>query len=148
MSPCSIPLTALAEAQLSFSDLQKGMRDQLSGNTHESHSSWILWGIVAAIVVLGIFLHLRQRKKTGGPPNSPAALFREIAREIPFPFGTRLLLQWVARNAHVPAATLLISERAFQKSVHDWARQPTFALVRHWGEVRLDRLHKLLFENA
>src|SRR6476659_6039934 len=89
----------LAQNQISFSDLQKSMRDQLNGNTNDTHYSYILWGIVAGIVLLGVVLHLRQRRKTGGPPNNPRALFREISREVPFPFGTRLLLQWVARTA-------------------------------------------------
>jgi hypothetical protein len=146
--PCLHPLLTLAQNRISFSDLQKGMRDQLSGNTNDSHSSYILWGIVGAIVLFGVILHLRQRKKTGGPPSSPTALYREISREIPFPFGTRLLLQWVARTAQVPAATLLISEHAFQQSVHAWSQHHTFALVRQWGTPRLNRLHTLLFETA
>jgi hypothetical protein len=144
--PCLHPLLTLAQNRISFSDLQKGMRDQLSGNTNDSHSSYILWGIVGAIVLFGVIPHLRQRKKTGGPPSSPAALFREISREIPFPFGTRLLLQWVARTAQVPAATLLISVKAFRKALEEWSHESTFAPLRQWGAARLYQLHALLFE--
>jgi hypothetical protein len=140
-------LTTLAQTQISFSDLQKGMRDQLSGNNNDASHTYIWWAIVAGVVLLAILLQVRQRKKSGEAPSSPSALYREISRGVPFPFGTRLLLQWVARSVRVPAATLLISDRAFQQSVEQWSQQPTFALIRQWGTPRLHHLHEMLFEN-
>jgi hypothetical protein len=137
------PANPRPASQMRFSDLQKGFRSHLNGETPDY--SYLLWAIALAVILFGALLHLRQRRKTGGPPSSPAALFREIAREVPFPFGTRILLHWVARSAQVPAATLLISDKAFQKSVHEWSQQPTFTLVRQWGAARLSRLQKLLF---
>jgi hypothetical protein len=147
-------LNLLAEAdapaqrnQLSLSDLKKGFRDRLNGDTNDGHYSYYLWLIVAGVLLLGLILHSRQRKQTGEAPSSPRSLFREIARDVPFPFGTRLLLQWVAHCNKVPAATLLISENAFQKSVAEWSAQPTFGPIRHWGASRLDHLHAILFQS-
>jgi hypothetical protein len=130
---------------LSFSDLQKGFRDRLDGHTDDTHYSRLLWAIVIAIVLLGIFLHLRQRRKEGGPPTSDSALFREITRGVAFPFATKWLLKWVARTAQIPAPTLLISAEIYQRSVADWSRQPTYALLRQWGASRLAGLEKTLF---
>jgi len=132
---------------LSFSDLRKGFRDRLDGHTDDTHYSRLLWAIVIGIILLGVLLQLRQRRKEGGPPSSDSALFREITRGVPFPLATKLLLKWVAHTAQIPASALLISGDIYQRSVADWSRQPTFALVRQWGASRLARLEKTLFDD-
>jgi hypothetical protein len=131
--------------QMNFSDLQKGLKAQLEGETDQSHYTKLVIGVVLVIVAVAIVVHWRQRRKSGGPPTSDSSLFRELSRGIKFPLGTKLILWWVARTARVPAAVLLISREIFEKSVADWGRRPTFGPLRQWGMVRLDAIRELLF---
>ena len=84
---------------MSFSDLQEGMR---AYNAGESQGSSVRTGIlilIAFIAVLALVLHLWQRRKTGAPPDSLGRVGWDLGRLVPFPWGTRLLLWWVARSA-------------------------------------------------
>lgn len=140
------PSSGAGHHAMSFSDLQQGLRTQLDGDHNESHYRNLLLAIMVVVVLVAILLHLRQRRKTGGPPNRPFALARELSRAVSFPFGSRLLLWWVARAGKTPLAALLLSEELFEKNVSDWGRQPTFGLIRQWGSGRLARLRCVLFE--
>jgi len=131
---------------MSFSDLQKGLQVSNNGDPHDRPFQMILLVLIAVIAVIALILHLRQRKKTAGPANSTSRLARELARKIPFPFGTRLLLGWVARTCNIPMATLMLSARTFDHAVETWSAHHTFALIRHWGRGRLALLRPILFD--
>ncbi|MGN6367945.1 MAG: hypothetical protein ACTHN5_06755 [Phycisphaerae bacterium] len=134
--------------RLSFGDLQKGLQSTNEGTPGDRRSLYILLTMVALIAVLAFILQLRERKKNAGPLNSPFRLGCELSRKIRFPFGTRLLLAWAARSAELPMATLLISLRAFDDTITNWSRQPTFTVIRRWGYKRLKLLRPQLFEAA
>jgi hypothetical protein len=142
----SPPPPAPVHRRFSFGDLQKGLQSTNEGTASDRHFLYLLLTMVALIVLLAIILQLRERKKTAGPPNSPFRLRRELARKVRFPFGTRLLLTWAARSAQLPAATLMISLRAFDETVTAWSRQPTFSVIRRWGFKRLKMLRPILFD--
>ncbi len=142
------PPPAPVHRRLSFGDLQKGLQSSNEGTPNDRHFLYILLTMVALIAVLAFILQLRERTKNAGPANSPFRLGRELSRRIRFPFATRLLLGWTARSAQLPAATLLISLRAFDEAITAWARQPTFTVLRRWGLKRLKLPRPLLFDPA
>jgi hypothetical protein len=133
---------------MSFSDLKQGLRDVHNGNVDNSffrNSSLSLLAVLALIVLL---LHLRQRHQNtiSTVPNNLRRLSRELGRFVPFPWGTKLILKWVARSTGAPYPALLLSSELFDQSINAWSRQPTFALARGWGKARLERLRSVLFE--
>jgi hypothetical protein len=134
--------------RLSFSDLQKRLDVSNHGDPNDRPFQLALLAMVGVIVVIALILQLRQRRKDAGPLNSPYRLGRELSRKVPFPFGTRLLLAWVARTAGVPMATLLLSTRAFDNALETWSKDATFGLVRQWGHARLKLLKPILFDPA
>ncbi len=135
-----------AHHPLSFTDLQQGLRSANQGNPHDRSTQTALIGMVAVVVLIGVILHLRQRHKQAGAPNSTKRLAWELSRRITFPFGSRILLVWVARTAKVPMATLLVSARAFDAAIVTWAGRPLFGPLRRWGQGRLMQLKPVLFE--
>ncbi len=103
----------------------------------------VLLAVVALIVLV---LNWRQRRKTAGPPDNIGRLGRQLGRLVRFPFGSRLVLKWVAHSTQTPFASLLLSSALFDKSVESWVSQPTFAALRHWGKDRLVLLRANLFD--
>jgi hypothetical protein len=130
---------------MSFSDLQQGLRSYQSGEASDPAFRNGILILIACVAVLALIIHLRQRTKTAGPPDSLRRLGLELGRLVQFPFGTRVMLWWVARSARVPFASLLLSSALFDKSVAAWAAAPTFGMVRQWGRGRLARLRPMLF---
>lgn len=141
--PAQTPPEAPAP-KMNFGDLQKALHNVNTGETDQSFRNGAIV-IIGAVVLLAVVLHYRQRRKTAGPPDSMPGLARELARCVSFPFGTRVLLWWVARSTATPMATLLISSTLFERSVGAWSVIPTFALARRWGKGRLERLKSVLF---
>jgi len=133
---------------MSFSDLQQGFRQYQSGETNDTAFRNGILILMAGVALLALFIHLRQRKKNAGPPDSFGRLGLELGRLVRFPFGARLMLWWVARTSRVPFASLMLSSTLFDRSIAAWAASPTFAVARQWGKSRLDRLRPLLFESA
>ncbi len=129
---------------MSFSDLQEGMRAYNAGETDNSMRNGLLI-MIAAVAVLALLLHLRQRHKSAGPPDSISHLGWELSRQLRFPMGTKLLLWWVARSSRTPIASLMLSSALFDKAVAAWAAQPTFGVARQWGRGRLNLLRPALF---
>jgi hypothetical protein len=132
--------------RFSFSDLQKSLHDTNTGTAKDQHFLYLLLTMVAMVIILAVLLQLRERRKTPPALNSPSKLGRELSRRIRFPFGTRFLLKWVARNTRLPLATLLISVRTFDSATDAWVRRPTFNVIRRWGYARLRILRSALFE--
>jgi hypothetical protein len=130
---------------LSFSDLKQGLRDYSTGATNDNTLRNGLLIMIAVVGVIALTLHYLQRRRKAGPKDSLTALAWELGRKVRFPFGSRLILWWVARAAGVPLASLLLSVGLFDRSVGDWAAQPTFGLLRKWGRGRLERLKPILF---
>lgn len=131
---------------LSFKDLQQSIHQYNEGAPDNSLRNGLLI-VLAFVALIALILHYRQRRKDNLPPDSEMSLARELAHVVPFPWGTKFLLKWVARSANVPFATLLLSAQAFDQHVETWAAQPTFALVRRWGITRLHRLKTILFDS-
>jgi hypothetical protein len=147
VAPWEDPPAASPEApgpKMGFGDLQKALHAVNTGQTDQSFRNGAIV-IIGVVVLLAVFLHNRQRRKTAGPPDSLSALARELSHHVAYPFGTRMLLWWVARGAGTPMATLLISSALFERAVGEWAAAPTFGLVRRWGKGRLERLKAVLF---
>ncbi len=142
----TIPLRYPEHHAMSFSDVfQTGMSKFNNGQTDNTLRNGLLI-MIGLVAIIGLALHLRQRFKHKPELNSPAHLGRELCRVIPFPFGTRVLLWWVARCTHVHLATLLLSAQAFETSVTTWSSHGTFSPLRRWGASRLEKLKQLLFE--
>ena len=132
---------------LSFNDLQQGLRSANQGTPHDRSTTFALIGMVAAVVVVGLILHLRQRRKQAGPPTSTARLAWELSRTIPLSLRSRMLLIWVARSANAPLATLLLSAQIFDAALLTWSNQPTFSPIRRWGKSQLAALRPVLFDD-
>jgi hypothetical protein len=134
------------QPRMSFSDLQQGLRDVHSGKVDDST---FRNGILVLLAILGLvvlIMHFRQRHESPTQPSdSLRRLGRELGRKVQFPFGTRLLLKWVALTTATPYPALLLSSEMFDKCVRQWSRDPTFTAVRNWGRVRLLRLRPVLF---
>jgi hypothetical protein len=130
---------------MSFSDLQKGMRAYNSGEAKDNGFRNGTLTLLFFVALLALILHLRQRRKTAGPPDSMGKLGWELSRQVRFPFGSRFVLLWVGRSTGTPFASLLVSASLFDRAVNDWTRNPTFSAARHWGRTRLDRLRSQLF---
>ncbi len=137
------PVKTPPKSPLSFSDLQEGLRSANNGDDSSLRNGLLI--IMGLIIILAIVLHYRQRRKTAGPPDSTGKLGWELSRLIKFPFGTRMLLWWVARTTQTPFAALLISRSLFDNCVQQWSLQPTFSLARRWGKARLESLKPVLF---
>lgn len=133
---------------MSFSDLQQGLRSYQSGESNDNAFRNGILLLMAAVALLALVIHLRQRNKAAGPPDSLGRLGLELGRLVPFPFGSRLVLWWVARTCGVPFASLLLSAALFDRSVAAWAAVPTFGVARHWGLGRLQALRAVLFSPA
>lgn len=129
---------------MTFSDLQQGLRQYQSGEGDNSLAHGLLI-IVASVAVLALVLHLRQRMKTMGPPDSDRKLARELSRAVGFPMFSRLALWWVSRTTGTPMAAMIVCEHLFDVNVAAWAGRPTFSLARGWGKSRLDQLRSKLF---
>ena len=131
---------------MTFSDLRGAMHDYTTGNTkdHTFRNGSLV--ILAVITLIALLIHLRQKQKTAGPPDSLGRLGLELARGVRFPLFSRLLLRWVAASSKVPFASLLLSSSLFDRCVQDWSRAHTFVIVRGWGKGRLDRLRPVLFD--
>jgi hypothetical protein len=143
--PAAPPPPAPTQHGLTFSELKSGLRAYQSGTTRDSaRTSWLLV-VVALVVLLGLFLHVRQRRKEAGPPDSPGKLGRELCRIARLPWTARVLLWWVGRSTNLPVSCLLISSEAFETAVGLWAEVPTFGPARRWGRERLRRVQPLLF---
>ena len=136
--------TTEAAPRMDFSDLQKALHAANTGETDKTFRNG-LFIMVGAVALLGLILHLREKHKHAGPPDSKGRLGWELSRLMPFPFGTRMLLWWVARSTATPLAALMISSQLFDHAVAEWERQPTFTLARRWGKVRLEALKTVLF---
>ncbi|HUO08353.1 MAG TPA: hypothetical protein VM008_08655 [Phycisphaerae bacterium] len=145
-APTDTPAPPPAPHRFSFSDLQKGLQDTNTGTANDRHFVYLLLTMVAMVIILAVLLQLRERRKAPAALNSPSKLARELSRKIRFPFGTRLLLKWVAGNTRLPLATLLISARTFDVAIDAWVRRPTFNVIRRWGYGRLQLLRCTLFE--
>jgi len=102
--------------------------------------------LLALIGLVALIVHLRQRKTEVVVPDSMAKLGREMARLVRFPFGSRLFLKWVAKSTNTPFASLLLSQKLFDRRIEEWEAMPTFSAVRHWGRSGLDRLRGELFD--
>jgi hypothetical protein len=136
-----------APHEMSFSDFQNGMKQWNDGGTNNTFRNGLIV-MVAIVAIVAIVLHIRQRLKHRPELNSAAALGRELCRVIPFPFGTRLLLWWVARSTRVHVATLLLSAQAFDNSLALWAGRHTFHPIRKWGADQLNKLKPILFSDC
>jgi len=147
-APTPPPPAPKPNRPMSFSDLQKGLRDYNSGENNDTAFRNGILILMACTALLALFIHLRQRKKNAGPPDSLALLGMDLGGLVRFPFGARVMLWWVARTNRVPFASLLLSSTLFDKAIAAWAAAPTFAVARQWGKSRLDRLRPLLFEAA
>jgi len=132
------------EHPMSFADFQHGMKQWKEGKTDDTFRDGLLV-MVVMVALLALLLHLRQRRKRQPELNNAARLGRELARRVPFPWGTRLLLWWVARSTRVHLATLLISAQAFETSVAVWSCRSRWGPLRRWGARRLDKLKQVLF---
>jgi hypothetical protein len=132
---------------MSFSDLQQGLRDV---NTGKVDNTIFRNGILTLLVILALLvlmLHLRQRRQMpAAPPDSLRKLGHELGRVVPFPFGARLLLKWVAFSTATPYPALLLSSDLFDKCLGQWSRDPRFSAARIWGRTRLLRLRSILFD--
>ena len=131
-----VPAPPPPQRPMSFSDFQNGMQQWNDGATNNTFRNGLLV-VVAAVAVIALAVHLRQRLKYRPEPASPQRLGWELSRAVPFPFGTRLLLYWVACSTRMPMATLLLSEPAFEASVQAWAHHGTFSPLRRWVSVIL-----------
>lgn len=129
---------------MKFSDLQNGFRQWASGATDERYRNGLLL-VMGTIGVVVLAIYLRQRARQKKSVDSERRLGLELGRVVPFPWGTRMLLYWVARRSGTPFVTLLISAERFRKAVKEWAGEPTFAMFRRWGAGRLGRLEGVLF---
>ena len=136
-----------AQRPMSFSDFQNGMKQWNDGVTDNTFRNGLLV-VVAIVVLISLAVHLRQRMTHRPELTSPKRLGWELARVVPFPFGTRLLLYWVACSTRMPMAALLLSAPAFEASVKTWASHGTFAPLRHWGAGQMGKLKAVLFEHA
>ncbi len=143
-----MPIHALNTLALSFTDLQQGLRMRNKTTPQDRSTTFALIGMVAAVVVIGLILHLRQRRKQAGPPSSAARLAWELSRTIPFSIRSRVLLIWVARTAHTPLATLFLSDQIFDAALLAWSNQPTFTPIRRWGKNHLASFRPMLFDAA
>ena len=134
------------EHRLSFSDLQRSLHDYNTGKTNDNGFRNGILILLAIIGVIALVIHLRQRHQEAGPPDSLAKLGRELGRLVRFPFGTRLLLWWVARSTRTPFASLLLSGGLFDRCVEEWAHSIDVFSGWRWGKTRLERLRPALFE--
>jgi len=141
----SAPAAPPPPRPMSFSDLQQGMRAYNSGETQQNGFRYGTLWLVVVVAVLALIVHLWQRRKAAGPPESLGKLGWELSRQVRFPFGSRFVLMWVGRSTKTPFASLLVSATLFDRAVHEWTRNPTFSAARHWGRLRLDRLRGRLF---
>lgn len=145
-APASPPPAASQQRPMNFSDLQQGFRQWHEGTTSENTFRNGMLVVVALVAVVALVVHLRQRRRAPKTINSPLRLGMELSRQVPFPFGSRIMLWWVARSTGLPLATLLISAAAFRAGVEQWSAEPTFGLLRRWGRSRLERLQPVLFD--
>jgi len=139
------PEKAVGGRGMSFSDLQSGLRQWETGATDSGYKNGLLL-VMGAITLFVLALYWRQRARQKKSVDSERKLGMELGRVVPFPWGTRVLLYWVARRSGRPFVTLLISAETFRKAVGEWAGDPTFSLFRRWGAGRLAKLSGLLFE--
>lgn len=130
---------------MSFSDFQSGMQQWNDGATDNTVRNGLLV-MVALVVLVALILHVRARLRRRPELASAAHLGRELCRIVPFPFGTRILLWWVAKSTHVHIATLLVSQPVFDHSVAAWQARGTFSPLRSWGAGRLDKLKRILYD--
>ncbi|HVX87033.1 MAG TPA: hypothetical protein VH253_19770 [Phycisphaerae bacterium] len=149
-TPSAPPATAAPAAQggahtLTFNDFTNGLRDYNTGKDRGSAGSGVLIGVVAVVVLVGLLLHLRQRRREAGPPDSDRKLAWELLGAAGLSWRIRLLLLWVARTTGAPVAALLISTTAFDRAVGDWAARSTFGPARRWGKGALDGARAQLF---
>ncbi len=141
-----VPREPAPPRPMTISDFKQGLRDVHSGKVDDSafrNGILIMLGALALVVLV---IHLRRRHKNAAPPDNLGKLGRELGRKVPFPLGTKLLLQWVARATQTPYPALLLSAALFDKSVAQWAGDPSFAAARTWGRGRLLRLRPVLFD--
>ena len=139
----SAPQTA-SSRRMSFSDLQQGLRNYSSSTDNSFRNGILILMAVIAAIVLAI--HLYQRRKNVGTVDSLGRLGWELGGLVRFPFGSRLMLWWVARSTDVPFASLLLSSALFDQCVSQWAARPTMTVARHWGRTRLASLRPGLFQ--
>ncbi len=136
------------QRQLTFSDLTTGLRQYSAGESRYNANHSGLLGVVAVVLIVCVLLHLRQRRKQAGPPDSEGRLGRELCRVARVSPLTRILLHWVSRSTRVPVAALLVSSAAFERALATWSARPTFGPVRRWGRTHLHALHVQLFSPA
>lgn len=143
--PAPPPPAAPVQHGLTFSELKSGLRAYQSGTTRDSARNSGLMVVVLLVLLLGVFLHVRQRRKEAGPPDNVGKLGRELCRIARVPWSSRVLLWWVGRSTKLPLACLLVSSTSFEAAVRAWAALPTFGPARRWGRERLRRIKPLLF---
>ena len=126
-------------------DLSKGFQQVYGGAVSENTFRNGMLVVVALMAIVALVLHLRQRRGQQKALESQFQLGWELCRLVPFPFGSRLMLWWVAKSTQTPIATLLISAQAFESATQKWVQEPTFTPLRKWGRMRLQRLQPILF---
>lgn len=127
-------------------DLSKGFQQVYGGSVTENTFRNGMLVVIGIVTIMALVAHCRQRRVQRKVLESQSRLGWELCRMVPFPFGSRLMLWWVARSTHTPVATLLISVQAFEAAVLKWGQEPTFTPLRQWGRARLRQLQPILFE--
>jgi hypothetical protein len=131
--------------RMSFNDLQKGLQQWQDGTLDSTMRNGLL-AVAAIVILVAIIANLRRKLKGRPTEDSEKRLAREIARVIPFPLGSRMMLRWVARSMRVSLPALLLSSQLFDHTVSAWAQEPTYVVIRHWGYGRLMKLRDAIFE--
>ncbi|MEI8195805.1 MAG: hypothetical protein WCI73_07850 [Phycisphaerae bacterium] len=126
-------------------DLSKGFQQVYGGTVSENTFRNGMLVVIAIVMIVALVAHYRQRRVQPKALDSQSRLGWELCRMVPFPFGSRLMLWWVARSTRTPIATLLISDQAFEAAVLKWGQEPTFSPLRQWGRSRLRQLQPILF---
>lgn len=140
------PAPAPIKKPMHFSDLQNGFKAWNDGKTDNTFAHGLLI-LVGLIIVIALATNLWERWKKRGKTESLAALGRDLSHAVPFPFGARLMLYWVAHSTKTPVALLLISRHHFFAAARTWAAMPTFVPLRRWGVGRLQRLADGIFDH-
>jgi hypothetical protein len=131
---------------LNFSDLQQGMRNWRTEEPNNAMRNWLLIGVASlALLVLAVQIHQRWQNRRKGLVDSEWALYRELTRGIALPWGSTLVLWWLARCGGVTMSALLLSPSLYRNTRAKWSHIPTFSLVRRLALSRVEGVERLLF---